>query len=135
RIGVPEYLQTEETPVDSNWTDVKGYVRSARYPTENPEELLERVVLASSNEGDLVFDAFAGSGTTLAVAEKLARRWVGIDCGKMAMYTIQRRMLNLRERVGNKGRQLKPHPFALFNAGLYDFSKLKELPWEDWQFF
>ncbi len=69
--SVPEYLQTEETPVDSNWTDVKGYVRSARYPTENPEELLERVICSSSKEGDVVLDSFAGSGTTNAVAESL----------------------------------------------------------------
>jgi hypothetical protein len=132
---VPEYLQTEETPVDSNWTDVKGYVRSARYPTENPEELLERAIRASSNEGDIVLDAFAGSGTTCAVAEKLNRRWIGMDCGKLSIYTIQKRMLNLRKEIGNKGAPLKSKPFTLYNAGLYDFSKLRELPWESWRFF
>lgn len=134
-IGVPEYLQTEDTPVDSNWTDVKGYVRSARYPTENPEELLERVVLASSNKGDVVLDAFAGSGTTCAVAEKLNRRWIGVDCGKLSVYTIQKRMLNLRKKIGNKGAKLETKPFTLYNAGLYDFSTLKTLPWADWRFF
>lgn len=133
--GLPEYLQTVDTPVDSNWTDLRGYVFGAKYPTENPEELLERVVRASSNSGDIVLDAFAGSGTTLAVAEKLGRRWIGIDCGKLAVYTIQKRMLNLREKVGNKGKRLEPKPFTLYNAGLYDFSKLKRLPWEDWRFF
>ncbi|MEW6068516.1 MAG: site-specific DNA-methyltransferase [Nitrospirota bacterium] len=134
-IGVPEYLQTEETPVDSDWTDLKGYVRSARYPTENPEELLERVIRASSKSSDIVFDAFAGSGTTCAVAEKLVRRWIGIDCGKLSIYTMQKRMLNLRKEIGNKGAKLDPKPFTLYNAGLYDFSKLKELPWESWRFF
>lgn len=134
-VGVPEYLQTEDTPVDSDWTDLKGYVRSARYPTENPEELLGRIVQASSKDGDIVLDAFAGSGTTLAVAEKLGRRWIGIDCGKLAIYTIQKRMLNLKAKIGNKGKQLKSKPFTLYNAGLYDFSTLKQLPWRDWRFF
>jgi site-specific DNA-methyltransferase (adenine-specific)/adenine-specific DNA-methyltransferase len=133
--GVPEYLQTEETPIDSNWTDLKGYVRSARYPTENPEELLERVILASSEKGDIVLDAFAGSGTTCAVAEKLDRRWIGIDCGKLSIYTIQKRMLNLKKAIGNKGSALQPKPFTLYNAGLYDFSKLRELSWDSWRFF
>ena len=85
--------------------------------------------------GDIVLDAFAGSGTTCAVAEKLGRRWIGIDCGKLAIYTIQKRMLNLRQEIGNKGPALKPKPFTLYNAGLYDFSKLRELPWESWRFF
>ncbi|MDD4051593.1 MAG: site-specific DNA-methyltransferase [candidate division Zixibacteria bacterium] len=133
--GVPEYLQTEESPADSNWTDIKGYVRSARYPTENPEELLARVLNASSASGDLVLDAFAGSGTTCAVAEKLGRRWVNIDCGKLSIYTIQKRLLNLRRDIGNKGHNITPKPFTLYNAGLYDFAKLRELSWDSWRFF
>jgi site-specific DNA-methyltransferase (adenine-specific)/adenine-specific DNA-methyltransferase len=82
-----------------------------------------------------VLDGFVGSGTSLAVAEKLNRRWVGIDCGKLAMYTVQKRMLNLRSQIGDKGKPLQPKPFALYNAGLYDFSSLKQLPWKDWRFF
>ncbi|OEU60253.1 MAG: hypothetical protein BBJ57_04690 [Desulfobacterales bacterium PC51MH44] len=134
-IGLPEYLQTEEIPVDSNWTDLKGYVFNAKYPTENPEELLERVILSCSEHDDLVLDAFAGSGTTMAVAEKLGRRWIGIDCGKLATYTIQKRMLNLKQKIGNKGKSLKPKPFTLYTAGLYDFKQLKKLPWEEWRKF
>jgi site-specific DNA-methyltransferase (adenine-specific)/adenine-specific DNA-methyltransferase len=131
----PEYLQTEDVPVDDNWTDIKGYAFMTGYPTENHEDLLARVIQTGSREGDIVLDAFAGSGTTLAVAEKLKRRWIGIDCGKLAIYTIQKRMLNLRREVGNKGPKLEPKPFTLYNAGLYDFSKLRELPWQDWRFF
>lgn len=125
--GLPEYLQTEDTPVDSNWTDLKGYVFNAKYPTENPEELLERVIKVSSNENDIIMDAFAGSGTTMAVAEKLRRRWIGIDCGKMAIYTMQKRMLNLREEMSNKGKSLKTKAFTLYNAGLYDWAEVKKL--------
>jgi DNA modification methylase len=105
------------------------------YPTQKPEELIRRSILASSNPGDLVLDAFAGSGTTCAVAEKLGRRWIGVDCGKLAIYTIQKRMLNLRKEIGNKGAPLKPKPFTLYNAGLYDFSTLRKLPWDDWRKF
>jgi DNA modification methylase len=105
------------------------------YPTQKPEPLLERIINASSEKGDIVLDAFAGSGTTMAVAEKLGRQWIGIDCGKLAIYTIQKRMLNLRRGIGNKGPKLEPKPFTLYNAGLYDFSKLRELPWQDWRFF
>jgi len=105
------------------------------YPTQKPEALLDRIIRASSNENDIILDAFAGSGTTLAVAEKLGRRWIGIDCGKLAIYTMQKRLLNLKSEIGNKGKKLKPKPFALYHAGLYDFSKLKQLPWKDWRLF
>jgi len=111
-------------------TGTYAYIKQEKvgYPTQKPEALLERIIKASSNEGDLILDAFAGSGTTLAVAEKLGRRWIGIDCGKLAIYTIQKRMLNLKSEIGNKGKKLKPKPFTLYHAGLYDFSKLKNCP-------
>ncbi len=97
------------------------------YPTQKPEALLERIIRASSNDGDIIIDAFAGSGTTLAVAEKLKRRWVGIDCGKLSIYTMQKRMLNLREEIGNRGKLLKAKVFTLYNAGLYDWTEVKKL--------
>jgi len=77
--GLPEYLQTEETPVDSLWTDLKGDVFGASFPTENPEELLKRVIEISSLEGDLVMDFFLGSGTTITSAHKLRRKWIGVE--------------------------------------------------------
>lgn len=105
------------------------------YPTQKPEQLLEWVISSCTKKGDLVLDAFAGSGTTCAVAEKLGRRWIGIDCGKLAIYTIQKRLLNLKSEIGNTGKDLTAKPFVLMNAGLYDFSKLRELPWDSWRFF
>lgn len=122
--GLPEYLQTDTVPVDSNWTDLKGYVFAAKYPTENPEELLERVINCASDKGDLVMDCFAGSGTTGAVAEKLGRRWIMCDCGKLSIYTMTKRLLNLKEEIGNKGKPLKPKAFVLYNAGLYNDKEL-----------
>jgi site-specific DNA-methyltransferase (adenine-specific)/adenine-specific DNA-methyltransferase len=126
-------------PLQSIWTDISlvQYASSENvsYPTQKPESLVERIIKASSNPGDIVLDAFAGSGTTLAVAEKLGCRWIGIDCGKLAIYTIQKRMLNLKTEIRNKGKPLKPKPFTLYHAGLYDFPKLKGLPWKDWRLF
>jgi len=121
------------------WADIPFVNRAGAertdYPTQKPECLLERIINASSNKGDIVLDAFAGSGTTLAVAEKLDRKWIGIDCGKLAIYTIQKRLLNLKKEIGNKGKALNPKSFTVYNAGLYDFSKLKKLPWKDWRLF
>jgi site-specific DNA-methyltransferase (adenine-specific) len=57
------------------------------YPTQKPEALLQRIIKASSNEGDLVLDCFCGSGTTAAVAEKLSRRWIACDLGRFAIHT------------------------------------------------
>ena len=139
--GMPQYLQSEETPVDSNWMDLKGYTSRWNYPTENSEELLERIVKSSSNPGDLVLDCFAGSGTTLAVAEKLGRRWIGVDCGKLAIYTMQKRLLNIAESKDLEDPQKKKKygkpcsPFTLYNAGLYDYKMIKELPWEQYRDF
>ena len=102
------------------------------YPTQKPEALLERIINASSNKWDIVLDAFSGSGTTIAVAEKLGRKWIGIDCGKLSIYTIQKRLMNLREEIGNKGKAFSVKPFNVYNAGLYDFDKLKELAWDQY---
>lgn len=143
RIKLDDYakvvtVETGKTIAPDVW-DI-NYINSQAleridYPTQKPEALLERIIKASPNEGDIVLDAFAGSGTTTAVAEKLGRRWIGIDCGKLAIYTMQKRLLNLKSEIGNKGKVLKPKPFTLYHAGLYDFSKLKQLPLEEWRRF
>jgi len=110
-------------------------IERTSYPTQKPEALLERVIACASQEGDLVLDAFAGSGTTLAVAEKLRRKWIGIDCGKLSIYTIQNRMLSLKEEIGNKGKALKHKPFAVFNAGLYDYKEIEKLDFASYRQF
>jgi DNA modification methylase len=133
------YQESRDTrPVGDIWTiPIINPVASERlgFPTQKPEALAERVITMASKAGDIVLDGFAGSGTTCAVAEKHGRRWIGIDCGKLAIYTTQKRMLTLCKEIGNKGPKLEPKPFTLYNAGLYDFSKLKELAWQDWRFF
>lgn len=97
----------------------QGNPEDTGFPTQKREKLLEKFIRASSKEGDIVLDAFAGAGTTGVVAEKLGRKWIMIDSSKLAIYTIQKRILNLKAEIGNKGRALKPKTFVLYNAGLY----------------
>lgn len=110
--GKPEYKleETDEQILDSNWTDIPGYSFSTGYPTENAEQLLERVLLSASKEGDLIADFFSGSGTTIAVAEKLGRRWIGADIGRFSIHTIRKRLLDIP--------QCKP--FEVLNLGKYE---------------
>jgi len=120
-------------PINSQAIEATGY------PTQKPEALLDRIIKASSTPGDLVLDCFAGSGTTLAVAEKLGRQWIGVDCGKLAIYTIQKRLLNIAESKdleNPKKKYGKPCKlFTLYNSGLYDYRMIKELPWEQYRDF
>jgi len=104
------------------------------YPTQKPEALLERVIASSSNEGDLVMDCFAGSGTTGAVAEKLGRRWIMCDFGKHSIYTMQKRMFRIAEskKLGQEaGKNAKygksPMPFCVASCGGYDFTRIMYL--------
>jgi adenine-specific DNA-methyltransferase len=69
------------------------------FPTQKPEEVIERIILASSNEGDLVADFFNGSGTTGAVAERLGRRWIMADLGRFAIHTTRKRMIELQRKL------------------------------------
>lgn len=65
------------------------------YPTQKPEALLERIILASSNEGDVVLDPFCGCGTTIAVAERLNRKWIGIDVTYVSVDLMERRLIDM----------------------------------------
>ncbi len=106
------------------------------YPTQKPEELIKRVIKSASNEEDIILDCFAGSGTTGTVAEKLNRKWIMCDCGKLAIYTIEKRMVDLKKEIGNKGQPLRHKPFVLYNAGLYYNDKLvKEMQGNDYKDF
>ena len=96
------------------WTDIPPVapqgVERINYPTQKPEQLIERAILSSSNEGDIVLDCFAGSGTTAAVAEKLGRRWIALDCGKLAIYTTQKRLFSLTTVIGSTKKDNRTEP-------------------------
>jgi len=74
---------------------VSSSVEKVNFDTQKPEALLKRIILASSNPGDIVADFFVGSGTTLAVAEKLGRRWIGSDLSKFAIQVTRKRLLDI----------------------------------------
>ncbi len=83
-------------PVQNLWDDIGPIASQSKerlgYPTQKPEALLERIVQASSNEGDVVLDPFCGCGTTIAVAERLHRRWIGIDITHLAITLMKNRL-------------------------------------------
>lgn len=94
------------------------------FDTQKPEDLLKRIILASSNLGDLVADFFCGSGTTLAVAEKLGRRWIGCDLSRYAIHITRKRLLEIEnskdlENEGSKYSK-KARPFEILNLGKYE---------------
>lgn len=107
RNGVPrlkKYLdEAEGVPVGDLWLDIQPLrswhrLEATGYATQKPEALLERIVVASSRPGDLVADLFCGSGTTVAVAERLGRRWLGCDVGSAAVQATRRRLLKMGPR-------------------------------------
>ena len=126
--GILQYLQSGLEVCTSNWTDIPGYSSTMGYPTENSEAVLERVIKSCSNEGDLVMDVFGGSGTTAAVAEKLGRRWVCCDIGKLAIYTVQKRLIEIdksKDLENPKKKYSQPaKSFAVVTSGLYDIGKI-----------
>lgn len=88
------------------------------YGTQKPEALLERIIKTSSNEGDLVADFFVGSGTTLAVAEKLNRKWIGSDLGKFGIHTSRKRMIDVQRKLKKEGKNYRA--FEILNLGKYE---------------
>ncbi|HOV92443.1 MAG TPA: site-specific DNA-methyltransferase [Candidatus Kapabacteria bacterium] len=114
--------------VDDVW-DISGVFNMSyeyiAFDTQKPEALLKRIILASSNEGDIIADFFCGSGTTLAVAEKLGRRWIGSDLSKFAIQVTRKRLLdiyNSKDLVDEKKKQYDQpaRPFELWNIGNYE---------------
>ncbi len=91
---------------------------SIGYPTQKPEALLERIIRASSNEGDLIADFFCGSGTTAAVAEKLNRKWIASDLGKFAIHTTRKRLIGVQRALKEEGKDYRA--FEILNLGKYE---------------
>jgi hypothetical protein len=102
------------TPVTDLWDDVNRISPTSGerlgFPTQKPESLLERAQLTASREGSLVADFFCGSGTTLAVAEKLGRRWIGCDLGRWGIHVTRKRLLGIENCK----------PFEVLNLGKYE---------------
>jgi DNA modification methylase len=93
-------------------------IKRTGYPTEKPLPLLERIIKASSREGDLVADFFSGSGTTLAVSEYLGRKWIGSDLGKFGIHTARKRMIGVQRELKKSGKGFRA--FEILNVGKYE---------------
>jgi DNA modification methylase len=120
RIMLKRYLDEQQGAVVGDvWTDIDqiraAHVERIGYPTQKPEKLLERIIQASSNEGDIVFDPFVGGGTTVVVAEKLNRKWIGIDQSVQAVKVSEMRL--------NKIQNMFSAPFTL-QLHKYDYDTL-----------
>ena len=107
-------------PANNLWLDIPPALGKERlgYPTQKPVALLERIIKASSQEGDLVLDPFCGCGTTGAVAERLGRKWIMADLGRFGIHTTRKRMIDLQRR---QHKEQKPYrSFGVYNAGTYE---------------
>ena len=114
--------EVEGDIVDSVWDNIPPVnpqaIERVNYPTQKPEALLERIIKASSNEGDLVADFFCGSGTMAAVAEKLGRKWIASDLGKFAIHTTRKRMIGVQRGLKAEGKDYRA--FEILNLGKYE---------------
>jgi len=117
-----DYLLDREGVAPRDWFEL-GIINKAAderlgYPTQKPEALLERIIKASSNEGDLVADFFCGSGTTAAVAEKLGRKWIAADLGRFAIHTTRKRLIGVQRELQKNGKDFRA--FEILNLGKYE---------------
>ncbi len=124
KSGMPEYKRYLDempgVPVQNVWTDIPPVVGKDHlgYPTQKPVALLERILSASSNEGDVVLDPFCGCGTTVHAAEKLGRQWIGIDVTHLAIGLIEKRLRDAFPKV-----QFTTHGVPQDLAGARDLAR------------
>lgn len=147
--GKKQYLdELKGIALNDVWDDIMSFQQASTsteildYPTQKPEELLARIIKASTNEGDLVMDFFGGSGTTMAVAEKLGRKWITCDLGKLSYLTMQKRILLINEGKDlldksekNKKYNKPARSFITCKLGLYDLKQTLNLEWDKYKSF
>lgn len=114
--------EVEGDIVDSVWDDIPPVnpqaLERVDYPTQKPEGILNRILNASSNEGDLVADFFGGSGSLAAAAEKLGRKWILTDLGKFAIHTTRKRLISVQRELKAGGKDYRA--FEILNLGKYE---------------
>ena len=124
RTGMPRFKRyltaTDGRPIPNVWTDIFPLNSQAQerlgYPTQKPEALLERIIAASSNVGDVVLDPFCGCGTTIAAAQKMDRQWIGIDITHLAVGLIKRRLADMFGGGAEQSYQVVGTPADLASA-------------------
>jgi DNA modification methylase len=148
-VRFKKYLDIDKgTMLGDIWSDISGVQgvskESIGYPTQKPEALLERIIKASSNEGDVVLDAFVGGGTTVAVADRLKRKWIGIDQSVQAIKVSEARINNQQIRLGTASRLDKKgdqgnlvfdaKPFSV-KLHKYDYDTIRNMDDRKFEFF
>ena len=123
------YLDEEKgEAISTLWVDIPEVNSMADervgYPTQKPEELIARVINASTNSGDIVADFFGGSGTTAVVAEKLNRKWVISDIGRFAVNTSRKRLIQVQRQLKNEGKDFRS--FEVLSVGSYSFNEANQ---------
>jgi adenine-specific DNA-methyltransferase len=117
-----QYLKDSPGVPMSSVITIKGVNSMAKervnYPTQKPEELIDVIINASSNENDLIADFFCGSGSTLASAEKLSRKWIGADLGRFSVHTTRKRMIGVQRELKKEGKDFRA--FEILNIGKYE---------------
>jgi DNA modification methylase len=118
-----DFLDTKKgTPLQTIWNDIPDVnsqaIERVDYPTQKPTLLVKRIIEMASQKNDIVADFFCGSGTTLAVAEKLGRKWIGSDLGKFAIHTTRKRILGVQRELKDQGQDYRA--FEILNLGKYE---------------
>ncbi len=134
-LVVRDYLREGYAPEDHWQIDIVNQAANERigYPTQKPEAVLERIIKASSNDGDVVADLFCGGGTTLAVAQRLGRRWIGCDISRIAVAITADRVTSVVMQSNNEGKQavqqtIVPIPdISIEYWGIYEIPALTKL--------
>jgi site-specific DNA-methyltransferase (adenine-specific) len=138
--GKPEYKQylinLKGEPMNNLWNDIFHINPMAKerlgYPTQKPEALLERIITASSNKGDLVADFFCGCGTTVAVAERLKRNWLGVDISHLAIGLIEKRLFYSYGKQIKDTYEINGFPKDIASAKELAQGKGGRLKFQDW---
>ncbi len=119
--GKPLYIDYDDELVGTVWDILNIPPKSSErlgYPTQKPEELIKRIIETHTNEGELIADFFCGSGTTLATAENLGRKWIGSDLGKFGIHTSRKRMIDVQRQLKKEGKNFRA--FEILNVGRYE---------------
>jgi len=115
-------------PINNMWDNVPALKGTSKeiigYPTQKPEKLLERILQMSSNEGDTILDPFLGGGTTVAVADKLGRKWIGIDQSVQAIKVSEFRLNAQQGKIAGKTGDMFANPFMV-TLHKYDYDTLR----------
>ena len=120
-----QYLGSEDVFLNNNWLDIESYSNSNNFSTENSETLLQRVINSSTEKDGLIIDFFAGSATTQSAAQKLGRKWIGVEMGQQFYdVDIPRLKQTVFGRQSGISKDLKPEEYK--GSGFFKYKELEQ---------